>query len=98
MGHHERQLTLFNKFAPEPIPPPEERAVPDVPVVDEHMWDLHRTYSQGAESNQNTQRHMMNRCLRATGGDVAAATELFRQRMEQSIRRRQRKQHDASTH
>jgi len=94
----QRQLVLFDKFANEPIPLLAKRQTPVVDTVDAHVWDLRRKYVQGAESNQNTQLSMMNRCLRKTDGDVELALRLFQIRMRRSMRRRQKKDGEASTH
>ena len=60
---------------------------PLFPILDEQPMALHRTFTQRAESNANTQRRMGEECLRQAGGGVEAAQKLFWERMAASHRR-----------
>lgn len=59
-------------------------------IIDERPWELHTARAQGAASNANTLRRMMNRCSKETQGNMAAARELLEIRLAESRERYER--------
>ena len=91
----EYQHTLFDKDAPQSLPPREERQGPAAEQIG-GVWEQNRTFNQSLLSNANAQRKLFARCLeqaRREGrvNDMSYIEALVQKHLQGSVQRRERK-------